>query len=148
MWGKGGTMFAGGSSRGWGGGKTSYGLSRLTWTGQVPFEIHEMRARPNGFELTFTKPVDPATAGDVKSYAMTAYTHLYYSNYGDKRQDEHPVKITSATVSKDGKSVLITLDKMQPYYVHGLSASGVRNTDGLPLLHPEAFYTLNRIPKK
>ena len=69
-WGKGGTMFAGGSSRGWGGGRTPYGLSRITWTGQVPFEIHEMRARPNGFELTFTKPVDPATAGDIKSYAM------------------------------------------------------------------------------
>ncbi|MEO2021035.1 MAG: hypothetical protein ABGX05_04355 [Pirellulaceae bacterium] len=147
-WGKGGTMFAGGSSRGWGGGRTPYGLSRITWTGQVPFEIHEMRARPNGFELTFTKPVDPATAGDIKSYAMNTYTHLYYSNYGDKRQDEHPVKITSATVGKDGKSVVITLDSMQPYYIHGLAAKGVRATDGLPLLHPEAYYTLNRIPKR
>ncbi|MEO2023022.1 MAG: hypothetical protein ABGX05_14470, partial [Pirellulaceae bacterium] len=61
---------------------------------------------------------------------------------------EHPVKITSATVGKDGKSVLITLDSMQPYYIHGLAAKGVRGTDGLPLLHPEAYYTLNRIPKR
>ena len=36
-----------------------YSLERLVWTGKMPFEIHEMRAKPDGFELTFTKPVDP-----------------------------------------------------------------------------------------
>ncbi|MEK6235763.1 MAG: hypothetical protein N2C14_13730 [Planctomycetales bacterium] len=147
-WGKGGTMFVGGSSRGWGGGKRPYGLARLTWTGVVPFEIHEMRARPDGFELTFTQPVDPKTAGDPKSYSMNTWTHFFYSNYGDKRQDEHPVQVVSAKVGKDAKSVVLTLDKMQPYYIHALSAKGVRSAAGLPLLHPDAYYTLNRIPKQ
>jgi hypothetical protein len=30
--------------------------------------------------------------------------------------------------------------------VHELAAKGVRSADGLPLLHPDAYYTLNRIP--
>lgn len=147
-WGKDGSMFAGGSSRGWGGGRRPFGLARLVWTGKTPFEIHEMRARPDGFELTFTQPVDPTTAGDVKSYSMNTWTHVYSSKYGDKRHDEHQVKVTSAKVGAENKSVIITLDKMQPYFVHALSAKGVRSKEALPLLHPEAYYTLNRVPKK
>ena len=33
-------------------------------------------------------------------------------------------------------------------YLAELHAPGVRSTDGLPLLHPEAYYTLNYIPTK
>lgn len=147
IWGKNGTMFVGGSSRGWGGGKTSYGLSRIAWTGVTPFEIHEMRVRPDGYELTFTQPVDISTASDVKSYTVNAWTHLYYSNYGDKRHDEHPVPVTSAQVAADGKSVILQLEKMEPYYIHALTAGGLRSKSGRRLLHPEAYYTLNRLPK-
>src|SRR5262249_33946751 len=64
-----GSMFVYGSSRGWAsrGGK-SFALDRLNWTGKMPFEVHEMRAKPDGFELTFTQPVDPGTAGAPASY--------------------------------------------------------------------------------
>lgn len=146
-WGKDGSLLVGGSSRGWGGGRRPFGLARIAWTGVVPFEIHEMRARPDGFELTFTQPVDPNTAGDVNSYAMNTWTHNYGSGYGDKRHEEHAVKITSAKVGKGGNSVVLTLEQMQPYFIHALTAKGVRNEEGLPLLHPEAYYTLNYVPK-
>ena len=33
-------------------------------------------------------------------------------------------------------------------HVHHLVSGGVRSKDGLPLLHPNAYYTLNEIPKK
>jgi hypothetical protein len=57
------TMYVGGTNRGWGStGKEPYGLERLIWTGQMPFEIKAMRAMPDGFELEFTLPVDKATA--------------------------------------------------------------------------------------
>ncbi len=147
-WGNGGSMFVGGSSRGWGGGARPYGLQRMVWTGETPFEIHEMRAQPDGFELTFTKPVDPATAGDLSSYAMKCWTYNYYSNYGDKPQDEHPLKITQAVVSGDKRAVKLVVEGLSPYYIHELRASGVRSADGLPILHPEAYYTLNAIPQK
>ena len=66
-----GQIFAGGSDRGWGakGGKP-FCFERVDWTGKVPFEVHEMRAKPDGFDLTFTQPVDPATAGNPASYTM------------------------------------------------------------------------------
>lgn len=147
-WGHDGSLFVGGTSRGWGGGSVPYGLQRLVWTGKTPFEVHEMRAKPNGFELTFTMPVDPKTAGNVNSYSMKCWTYNYYGNYGDKPQDEHALKITKATVGKDNRSVSLIIDGISPYYIHELRANGVRSQEDLPLLHPEAYYTLNRIPKK
>src|SRR5207249_9157811 len=58
-----GSLYAGQTNRGWGsvGGKP-YGLQRLVYTGVVPFEIHAMKLTRGGFDLNFTKPVDPATA--------------------------------------------------------------------------------------
>lgn len=146
-WGKNGTMFVGGSSRGWGGGAQSYGLSRLQWTGDTPFEIHEMRATSDGFLLTFTKPVDEATVTDVASYSMNCWTYKYYERYGDDQQDPQAVKVTSAKLEAGGQAVRITLEKQLPYYVHALKC-GVRSKDGEELLHQDAYYTLNRIPAR
>lgn len=147
-WGKDGSMFVGETNRGWGstGGKP-YGLQRLVWTGQVPFEIHEMRAQPDGFELTFTHPVDPKTAGDVKSYTAKCWTYFYHSKYGCPPVDTHALKVTKATVGKDNKSVRLVIEGLQPGYVQEVRAPGLRSQDGLPLLHPVGYYTLNSIPK-
>ncbi len=147
LWGHDGSMFVAGSSRGWGGGARPYGLQRMVWTGRTPFEVQHMRATTNGFKLTFTAPVDSKTAGDVASYSMKCWTYNYYSNYGDKPQDAHALKVTTATVADDGKSVTLVVDKLAAYYIHELRLNGVRSRDGLPVLHPEAYYTLNRIPK-
>jgi hypothetical protein len=147
-WGKDGSLFAGQTNRGWGsvGGKP-YGLQRLVWTGKVPFEVHEMRARPDGFELTFTEPVDTGTAGDVNSYAMKCWTYHHHSAYGCKPINEHSLKVTGAVVGSDGKSVRLTVAGLRETYVQELRLPGVRARDGRALLHPEAYYTLNRIPK-
>lgn len=146
-WGKDGSLFVGGTNRGWGGGPKPYGLERLVWTGKTPFEVHEMRARPDGFHLTFTQPVDPKTAGDAASYSMQSWTYRYHADYGDKPQDTQPVTIRKATVGADGKSVALQVDGLRPYHVHALKLDGVRNQEGLPLLHPIGYYTLNRIPR-
>jgi hypothetical protein len=126
--------------------KEEMGWFRLHWTGKVPFEIHEMKARPKGFLVTFTQKVDPKTASDINSYSMECWTHKYYSRYGDDQQDKRPLKITKATVGADGKSVLLEVDRLETYYVHALQLSGVRNQEGQELLHSVAYYTLNRIP--
>jgi hypothetical protein len=33
-------------------------------------------------------------------------------------------------------------------HIHELSTPGVRSANGLPLLHKEAYYTLNYVPAK
>ena len=143
-----GPLFAGGTDRGWGarGGK-KYALQRIDWSGKTPFEIHEMRAKPDGFELTFTQPVDPKTAGDVDSYTIETYTYIYQASYGSPEVDHTQPKIVSAKVGKDGKSVSLVIDKVAEGHIHELASPGVKNTDGKPLLHDTAYYTMNQIPE-
>jgi hypothetical protein len=142
-----GSMFVGGTNRGWGGGARPYNLERIVWTGKTPFEIHEMRATPTGFQLNFTHPVDAESATNLKSYAMSCWTYRYHAGYGDPPREMHDLTIKEARVSEDGKTVTLTVEKCEPYYIHWLKLPGVRNRDAQPLLHTDAYYTLNRIPK-
>jgi hypothetical protein len=142
-----GSMFVGLTNRGWSSlGTASYGLQRLVWTGRIPFEIKEMKARPEGFELVFTKPVDKKLAADPASYSMNSYTYLYQSSYGSDEIQKQDLVITKATVADDGLSVRLAMTGLRERFVHELAAAGVRSLDGEPLLHPFAYYTLNRIP--
>ncbi len=147
--GKDGSLFVGGTNRGWGSrGPKQFSIERLVWTGKTPFEIHEMRARPDGFELTFTQPIDPATAGKAESYSLKTFTYLYRADYGSPEVDHTKPAITKVLVGKDGKSVRLLVQGLQEGHIHDLAAAGVRSADGLPLLHPQAYYTLNYIPNK
>ncbi len=148
-----GSLFVGGTNRGWGSrGPKPFAVERLAWTGKTPFEIHEMHARPDGFELTFTKPIDPVTAGKVESYQLKTFCYIYRAEYGSPEVDQTTPKITRVEVGKDGQSVRLFVDGLQEGHIHDLNASGVRSAvageAGQPLLHPQAYYTLNYIPAR
>jgi len=147
--GKDGSLFVGGTSRGWGSrGNKPFSIERLVWTGKTPFEIHEMRAKRDGFELTFTKPIDTSLAAKPDSYELKTFTYIYQAAYGSPEVDATTPTITKVEVGKDSKSVRLYVDGLQEGHVHDLKAPGVRSTDGEPLLHPQAYYTLNYIPGK
>lgn len=143
-----GSVYAGLTNRGWSSlGTAAYGLQRLTWTGLTPFDIREMRALSDGFELVFTQPVDPDSAADPSSYSLSSHTYLYHSAYGSEEIDRRELEIGGARVSADGISVRLRVEELRELHVHELVAGGVRNRDRQPLLHPEAAYTLLRRPR-
>jgi glucose/arabinose dehydrogenase len=144
-----GSLFVYGTDRGWGArGGHPFALQRVVWTGQVPFEVREMRAAPDGFELEFTRPVDPAAAGQPSSYTLETYTYIYQSSYGSPEVDRTKPVIRRATVSADRSRVHLVVDGLVPGHVHELHLPGVRSATGEPLLHDAAYYTLNFIPKR
>ncbi|MEX2214981.1 MAG: hypothetical protein WD768_12675 [Phycisphaeraceae bacterium] len=145
-----GHLFIGGTARGWGarGGKP-FAMDRVDWNGKVPFEVHEMRIKHDGFEFTFTKPVDKATASDLKSYAMKTWTYIFQADYGSPEVDHTTPTIKSATVAPDGLSVRLIVDGLQIGHIHELTMKGLKAAgEGLPLLHDVGWYTLWNIPKK
>lgn len=143
-----GSVFVGLTNRGWSSlGSASYGLQRLVWSGQTPFEIQEMRAQPDGFELRFTQPVDPDTARNPDNYRMKSYTYLYHATYGSDEIQTRSLPVAVSSISADGRRVRLQVDGLRPLYVHELDASGVRSAQGDPLLHSQAYYTLNQIPR-
>ncbi len=149
LFGNDGSLFVGQTGRGWSsaGGKP-YGLQRLAWTGKLPFEVHEIHAAPDGFTATFTQEVDPKLAGDPASYSARSWTYKHHQNYGCPPTDMQELRIKSATVAPDNKSVKLVIENLRPVYVHELRFDGVKNKEGKQVLHPEAYYTLNHIPKQ
>jgi hypothetical protein len=144
-----GVLYTGGSDRGWGakGGKP-FALERVNWTGKMPFEIHEIRAKPDGFELTFTEAADVATLSKPESYEVEAWTYIYQSSYGSPEVDKVTPTITNVAVGKDGRSVRLTLSTLTKGHLHAISVPGVRSGAGKPVLHPIGYYTLNEIPTR
>jgi glucose/arabinose dehydrogenase len=144
-----GSLFVYGSSRGWPsrGGKP-YALQRLVWTGRTPFEVKEMRAAPDGFDLAFTQPVNPASVVNPASYTLESYTYIYQSTYGSPEVDHTRPVVKSVTVSADGLSAHMVVDGLVLGHIHELHLPGVRSATGQPLLHDAAYYTLNWLPGK
>ena len=100
-----------------------------------------------GILLVLTKPVDSSTAADTSSFAVNSYTYTYHATYGSNEILKKDLVIQSATVSADGYRIRLKIDGLRQMYVHEIHAPGLRSRDGLPLLHPAGYYTLNRIPR-
>ena len=120
------------------------GLDRLVWKGVVPFEIARMDLTSNGFELTFTKPVDVGSASSPKAYTFRhsyyKYDRAYFAPILDSGADE----VTAVKVSNDGKKVDLALAGLIPERIYELNLQGLKAADGSDLLHSSAYYTLNR----
>lgn len=144
-----GGLVVGMSDRGWAAlGTKSWGLQRLAWSGEVPFEIRAVRALPGGFELEFTRAADPATLADPRSYAWSSWTYELHSAYGSEPFETRALRVTAARPSADGQRVEVDVEGLREGYVHALAAHGVRDAAGAPLLHAEAYATLLRIPAR
>lgn len=144
-----GTLFVGGSNRGWGSrGSKTFTFERVRFKGKVPFEMHNISARHDGFEVTFTHPVDAAAAADTKNYALDAFTYIYQSSYGSPEVDQAVPTVKSAAVSADGLKVRLVVDGLVRGHVHHLALGDIKSKAGETLWHNEGWYTLNEIPAK
>ncbi|WP_262245625.1 c-type cytochrome [Parapedobacter soli] len=148
-WAPDGSLFVGETNRGWGSaGDANEGLERLEWNGEIPFEMQTVKAMPDGFEITFTLPVDTASANDLASYHVESYTYKYHPVYGSPPVDvqSHPVK--GVKVSADGLRARIIVDGLKEHYIHTITLDGIREKDRFySLIHPTAYYTLHSVPQ-
>lgn len=144
-----GNLFVGGTNRGWGSrGNKPFSLERINWTGVTPFEILDVKANPDGFTVSFTKPINPDSAKKADAIQIETYTYIYQSSYGSPEVDHTQPKITGIEVAPDNKSLKITLNKPQEGHVHEIHFPGIKNASGETLWHDVLYYTLNQIPAK
>jgi len=128
-------------------------LEQVSFTGKVPFEIRHVRARPDGFELTFTAPVNREFAGDPDSYFVSQFNYRHHPEYGSPEFDHDgkpgsatTIEIEAADVSDDGRRVRLQLSGWKPGYVTRVVASALESDGGQFLRSDEFYYTLNAIP--
>lgn len=144
-----GSLLSGMTDRGWSSiGGRPFGLQKTIWTGKVPMEILAMKLTPTGFDVTFTQPLDPATATKPAAWSFTHFHYLYHAQYGSPKQAETPVSVREVKLSADGKTASVTLGEMISGKIYELHLNGVKSAGGDPVQHPEAYYTLNKVAGK
>jgi cytochrome c551/c552 len=145
---KDGSMFVGETNRGWGSaGDANQGLQRVVWNGKLPFEMYTVKAKPDGFEVNFTMPVDRKSAENLNNYVVSSFLYKYHAVYGSPPTNTEQVPVKGVKISEDGKTVRIVVDNLRKYYIHHLDLSGIRAANTYySLVHPSAYYTLNNIP--
>lgn len=142
-WGSDGSLYAGLTDRGWKSiGKAEFGIQRVAWTGRLPMEIVAMSAVKEGFELTFTKPV-----GEAGTASLQHYHYHYWKTYGSPQVGNTAAAVKEARLSADRRKLTLVLPERVAGKVYELHMKGLKAEDGSELLHPTAFYTLNRIPE-
>jgi len=109
-------------------------------------DVLSMNVTPQGFELTFTRPVNSNLAEKTANYQFSRYYYEYRQEYGSPRMDKQPVVVEELQISEDGKKVSIVLEDMVPGYVYDLQIDSLSSTEGVILQNRRLFYTLNNLP--
>ncbi|MFD5899286.1 MULTISPECIES: family 16 glycoside hydrolase [unclassified Streptomyces] len=145
-----GAIYAGGigDSGNWGQqGKLKHGLQKLSLTGDDAFDMRAMRAVDGGFTIEYTQPLSEETAKDLAAkYTAEQWRYVATPRYGGPKVDEETLDVTSATLSKDRKTVTLKMDGLRPgRVVHVQSPRPFAAESGAELWSTEAWYSLNTL---
>jgi hypothetical protein len=118
----------------------------VVWTGQAPLEIHDIALRRDGFELTFTRSVDRALAGDARRYRLQHFYYPFDKTYGVVPVGHTTAPVKTARVAADGRRLTLVLGaEAMTDRIYELRVDGLRAANGDPLLHALAYYTVNAL---
>ncbi|MFN0067093.1 MAG: hypothetical protein ACKVYV_05590, partial [Limisphaerales bacterium] len=105
-----------------------------------------------GLEITFSEPLDPATAVDPGSYSLTHWNYRYAAQYGSKdwsvadpaKEGRDAVPVQAAALSADGRTLTLRVPGLRPVMQFALRYN-LDTAAGRPA-RGEVFGTINRVP--
>jgi hypothetical protein len=112
-------------------------LQRVRYTGKparVPAALHTTK---RGLSITFTDPLDPATANDPGSYDIEQWQYKWSADYGSPdfsvanptRKGRDTVEIKSAKLQSDGRTVMLEIPAIAPVMQMSISYK-LKSPDG------------------
>ena len=128
-------------------------FQRIRYTGKKVNLPIAWRAEQGALVLTFAEPLDRELAEDPAGYAVEQWNYQYTGNYGSKEYSaNHPgveghdaVKVKSAKLSSDGKSVRLSLPDLKPVQQFKVKYD-LESADG-QTVRGEAFGTIHELRK-
>ena len=150
-WGPDGKLYVGGIGNpgNWGhAGGLWHGLQRLAYRNPPPFEMLAVRARPDGFEIEWTRPVATGGALDPDAYRIRQWRYEPTADYGGPRLDLEDLEVSGVELSADHRRARLRIEGLEAgSVVHlRLDPDRIEDARGHRLWTTEAWYTLNRIP--
>lgn len=97
------------------------GFYRLRYTGKpltLPVGLH---ARRGGVEVAFSGPVDRAAASNLENYAVSTWDLKRTERYGSPHYNEKILRVATAKVSDDGRTVFLAIPDVRPTWCMEIS---------------------------
>jgi hypothetical protein len=119
------------------------GFDRVRYTGKPVYMPKDLHATDKGLLVTFTQPLSEKSAADPDSYSVETWNYKWASGYGSAeysvanpgKQGHDTLKVQSARLLPDGKTVFLEVDGIKPamqmkvdYNVDAKDKPGVKGT--------------------
>jgi hypothetical protein len=73
-----------------------------------------LNARQDGVEISFSDPIDPKIITETDRFKVTVWDLKRTKNYGSKHFNERQLKVVSADLSTDSKTVRLVIPELNP----------------------------------
>lgn len=125
------------------------GLLRMRRNGKPFFDLQNVRAVKDGFEIRFTESSSP-DARLIARYKIHSWKYgAPHVGYGGPKEDFRSMTVTSALRSGDGRSVVLKVAGMAPGRVYRVTVdSSLASAGGRKLWTNKAWYTMNVLSKE
>jgi hypothetical protein len=128
------------------------GFDRVRYTGKPVYSVRGLKVVRGGVELTFTQPLDRATAEDAQNISGKRWNYARTSNYGSpefsvadpKKRGRDNVEIPAAKLSPDGKTLRVEIADLKPVMQQTLRFN-LKAADGTAIAQ-EVMHTIHVVP--
>ncbi len=90
------------------------GVYRLRYTGRPVYLPIGLSARRGGMSITFSAPLERATATVPSRYSVSTWALRRTAEYGSEHHDVKDLAVTAVTLSDDGRTVFLDLPGIAP----------------------------------
>ena len=128
------------------------GFDRVRYTGKPVYSVNGIKVVPGGVQLSFTQPLDKASAEDVQNWSGKRWNYIRSENYGSpevwlsnpEKKGRENINITAAKLGADGKTVTLTIEDLRPVNQQSLKWD-IKAADGTSIAQ-EIQETIHEIP--
>ena len=127
--------------------ENSTGIYRVTLEDKDAFEMKTIRSIVGGFEIEFTRPVDPAQLQDVGKITLNQWPNSEtLRDRTRKRGSRERVPVNSIEVLEDGRTARISVSDIKAGHIVYFNLDpSIRSADNERLWSNEAWYSLNEL---
>ncbi len=131
---------------GWGAGQNIGNIVQFDFDRQaLPPGIAEIRALPQGFQISFTKPLPAERISNHNNYVISSFTRTSTPEYGGDDQQRSVEAVVNLEPAADRLSVKLKLGNLKQDFVYEFHLDALAN-EGQRFFPAEAYYTMREIP--
>jgi len=138
---------------GWAGNKTQPGgFYRVRYTGKNVYMPEALHIASDGVTLTFTDPLDTASATDPGNYGVSHWNYKWQQQYGsddykmDGTEGRDDLQVASVALSTDKRTVYLEIPGIRPVMQMQILVN-IKSADGAEVRH-NVHHTIHKLGKR